>query len=261
MVRILSAIVILPIIVGIIWLLPAMATLVLAEVVALVAFFEFRGLAERVGSHVPPAVTAIGVLATCAATGWPNASVDGPLMVSTVAILATVVGSRPGGEQTLHDASAAIFALVYLGLPLGALAAIRTEFGAPRLLLLLATIMISDTAQFYGGRLLGRRPLAPALSPKKTVEGAIAGFVAGALGMVAIGLHWLPGVGASMLALLGATLVALGISGDLFESALKRSAGVKDASGLIPGHGGVLDRLDGLLFAGPVFYVYLRYVV
>lgn len=258
MVRILSALVVVPLVVGTVWLLPAPATLVLAELVAVAAMAEYVVLAKRVGSHVPAVIVTIGVMATCAAMGWPGATVAGTLMASTVAILAAVLGSRPAAEQTLRDATASVFVLLYLGLPLGALAAIRFDFGARPLLLLLITIMISDTAQFYGGRLLGRRPLAPTVSPKKTVEGAIAGFVAGAVGAAAFGRWWLPGLGPGMLVLLGAMLVALGIAGDLFESALKRGAGVKDASGLIPGHGGALDRIDGLLFAGPVFYLVLR---
>jgi phosphatidate cytidylyltransferase len=118
--------------------------------------------------------------------------------------------------------------------------------------------MISDTAQYYGGRTFGRSLLAPTISPKKTREGAITGFLAGGLAMVWLGGWALPGVGTLALALLGATVVALGIAGDLFESLLKRSAGVKDASGLIPGHGGMLDRVDSLLFAAPVYYAFLR---
>ena len=74
------------------------------------------------------------------------------------------------------------------------------------------------------------------------------------------GRWWLPGLAWPLRALLGAVIVALGIAGDLFESMLKRSAGVKDSSALIPGHGGVLDRIDALLFAAPIYYVVLKYV-
>ncbi len=260
MTRILSALVILPIVVGTIWFLPAGASLVLAEIAAVCAFVEYRRLTDRIGARVPGAVTGIGVVATCATMGWPDATIDGTLLAAMIAIGATVVGARPTGDQTLRDASAAMFAIVYIGLPLGALAAIRFEAGPQALLVLMGTVMISDTTQYYGGRLLGRRRLAPSISPSKTVEGALAGFAAGAVGMVTIGRWWLPAVSPGVLALLGATIVALGIVGDLFESSLKRSAGLKDASGLIPGHGGVLDRIDSLLFAGPVFYIVLRYL-
>jgi len=97
------------------------------------------------------------------------------------------------------------------------------------------------------------------ISPKKTIEGALTGFAAGAIALPALGHWWLPWLPPWALAMVGVTLVAAGIVGDLFESLLKRSAGVKDASALIPGHGGVLDRLDSLLFAGPVFYMFLRF--
>jgi phosphatidate cytidylyltransferase len=179
-------------------------------------------------------------------------------MAATIVLAALAVG-MPDGEDPLRDVATAVFAPVYIGLPLGALAAIRQHDGAPALFLLLLTIMASDTAQYYGGRAFGRRLLAPTVSPKKTVEGAVAGFVAGLVVMPLLGRLWLPAHPPALLALLGVTLAALGIAGDLFESLLKRRAGVKDASGLIPGHGGMLDRIDSLLLAGPVYYGFLRY--
>lgn len=258
MTRVLSALLLVPAVVAVVWLLPAWATLVLAAAVALVAFFEYRALALALGARIPAVITGIGVVAVCAATGWPEASVDGTLMAATIAVGASVMGSSTDGTQMLRDVSAALFALVYLGLPLGALAAIRAEAGAAVLLVLILTVMVSDSAQYYGGRLLGRRALAPTISPNKTVEGAAVGFVIGTLAMVSMGSRWLPAIPLGVLALLGAAVVALGIAGDLFESAMKRGAGVKDASGLIPGHGGMLDRIDALLFAGPVFYIFVR---
>jgi len=119
-------------------------------------------------------------------------------------------------------------------------------------------VWVSDTAQFYAGTLFGRHRLSPAISPKKSVEGAIGGFLAGMAVMIGLGRVWLPQLDVALLAGVGAVLVALGIAGDLFESLLKRSAGVKDASALIPGHGGVLDRIDALLFVVPGFYLFLR---
>ena len=116
---------------------------------------------------------------------------------------------------------------------------------------MMLTVFVSDTAQSYTGRAFGRRPLAPAISPKKTIEGALGGFVAGGVFLALAGGWWLPSVPLPLRVALGVTVVALGIVGDLFESMLKRSAGVKDSSALIPGHGGVLDRIDALLSPHP----------
>ena len=152
---------------------------------------------------------------------------------------------------------ARLLAPLYLGMPLGMLAAVQMVGGRMATLLLIAGVVVSDSAQYYSGRSLGRRPLAPKISPKKTVEGTIGGLVIGTT-FVAVAGQWVfPGAGAAMLGLLGVAVVVLGICGDLFESRLKRAAGVKDSSSLIPGHGGVLDRIDALLFAVPPYYVYL----
>jgi phosphatidate cytidylyltransferase len=149
---------------------------------------------------------------------------------------------------------------LYIGLPIAALIGIRAISGPRGLFLLMLTVMVSDTSQYYTGRAFGRRRLAPIVSPKKTVEGAIGGAVVGTALFAIAGIWWLPQVPVLFRVVLGITIVALGIAGDLFESMLKRSAGVKDSSSLIPGHGGVLDRIDALLFAAPVYYIVLRYV-
>ena len=119
---------------------------------------------------------------------------------------------------------------------------------------------MSDTAQYYTGRLTGRHLLAPAISPKKTVEGAIGGVVFGTLVFAVLGGWPLGRMPVALRVLVGVAIVLAGIAGDLFESMLKRSAGVKDSSSIIPGHGGILDRIDALLFAAPVYYIVLQYV-
>jgi len=161
------------------------------------------------------------------------------------------------GGLAVQDASARFLAPWYIGIPLGMLVAVHGA-GGPRLtLLLLGTIVISDSAQYYTGRMFGKRPLAPAISPKKTIEGAIGGVVIGTAFTVVAGSLLVDGDHLAC-AILGVSVVVLGICGDLFESRLKRVAGVKDSSALIPGHGGVLDRIDALLFAAPAFYLYVR---
>ena len=193
------------------------------------------------------------------AVGAPGAK-SGFLLVGTMLVLLIVVlATRKPEPDVPAAAAAAVFPAIYLGVPLALTAVIRDQWGREALLLGLVVVWISDTAQFYVGSALGRHRLAPLVSPKKSVEGAVGGFVAGIAAMALIGRYWLPLVSLPVLAAAGAVLVALGIAGDLFESLLKRSVKVKDSSALIPGHGGVLDRIDSLCFSAPLFFHLTRF--
>ena len=259
MARFLSALVLMPIVIGTVWFLPPIATLVLALVAATLAFVEYAAIAAALGARVPRAVSGAAVLGACAALGSGWTILDVILLTAMIAIGAAAVGTAQPGPEILRNASAAVFPVVYIGLPLGALAAVREAGGREAVVLIMTTIVISDSAQYYSGRALGRRPLAPAISPKKTREGAIGGVVFGTLAF-AIGARYVfPATPILLVALVGASIATLGIVGDLFESLLKRSAGVKDSGTLIPGHGGMLDRIDSWLFAAPVYYVFVRY--
>ncbi|MDQ3211664.1 MAG: phosphatidate cytidylyltransferase [Acidobacteriota bacterium] len=260
MTRVLSALVLLPILVGSIWFLPPAATLALSLLAAALAFSEYARLAAALGASVPRLLSGTAVLAACAAVGGPYAPAEIVVMTAMIAIGAAAVGSGRPGPAILRDTAAALFPVVYIGLPLGALAAVRVAGGREAVLLLILCIVTSDSAQYYTGRALGRRPLAPSISPKKTLEGAFGGLVFGTMCMAVVGRVVFPAAGFPILLLVGATISALGIVGDLFESLLKRSAGMKDSSALIPGHGGVLDRIDSWLFAAPVYYVFVRYL-
>ncbi len=150
---------------------------------------------------------------------------------------------------------------MYIGTGLGTLVGNYVYGGRGAVLLLMATIVVSDSAQYYAGRTFGRRPLALRISPKKTIEGALGGFVLAPVFLIVAAYDLIPAATNQLaLGVLAVALVAGGIAGDLFESMLKRAAGLKDSSALIPGHGGVLDRIDALLFASPIFYVYLRWL-
>ena len=117
-------------------------------------------------------------------------------------------------------------------------------------------VAAGDTAAFVTGRAIGRRKLAPAVSPNKTVEGAIGGLL-GSVGCSVLYAHgFLSGVPAGYAAAAGAAVGIFGQGGDLFESLLKRAAGVKDSGTMLPGHGGIFDRADGILAAGPVLYLF-----
>jgi phosphatidate cytidylyltransferase len=269
MTRIISGAILIACATGAVWLAPPLVFLAIAELLLVVAVSEYAGLARAGGIAVPAtASTVAAVLTSIGLTSvpWsgaglrPSPTLDIVLMTAFVALAAVTMGLWRGERDALARAAAAVFPSLYLALPIGAMVAVRQSRGPAVLFLLVLTVVVSDTAQYYTGRLFGRRPLAPAISPKKTIEGAIGGFIAGSLLLVVAGRWWLPVVDVPLRALLGVAVVALGIAGDLFESMLKRSAGVKDSSTLIPGHGGILDRIDALLFAAPVYYIVLKYV-
>jgi phosphatidate cytidylyltransferase len=259
--RVLSGAVLFVLAVGIVWFSTPAIFLAVAELLLVLALVEFVSLARASGLPVPAIPAGIAAMLTCAAfaQGLPL-PLDSVLISALVALGALTLTGWNGGRDALGLASASLFPALYLGLPVGAMVAIRETRGRDALFLLMLTVFASDTAQYYSGRAFGRRPLAPAISPKKTVEGAVGGFVFGAVVCAVIGAVWLPVVPVALRAAIGVMIVALGIAGDLFESMLKRSAGVKDSSSLIPGHGGILDRIDALLFAAPVYYVVLKYV-
>lgn len=264
MTRVLSGAILGAFAVAVVWFAPPMLFLAVAELLLLLAFLEYLTLARTTGLSVPPIPSAVAAMLTCAAlVPALQVPLDVVLISAFVALSAltlTVWSNGDRGSHALGLAAAGVFPSLYLGLPLGAMVAVREGRGRDALLLLMLTVVVSDTAQYYSGRAFGRRPLAPAISPKKTVEGALGGLLFGAMTFLAAGGWALPAVPPALRAALGVMVVALGIAGDLFESMLKRSADMKDSSGLIPGHGGILDRIDALLFVAPVYYVVLKYV-
>ncbi|MDY6911778.1 MAG: phosphatidate cytidylyltransferase [Chloroflexota bacterium] len=160
--------------------------------------------------------------------------------------------------------------VVYLGLLLGYLILLRRSFGWEWTLLAILTVSAVDTSAYFVGRAWGRHRLAPKISPKKTCEGAVGGLVGGLAAAVMLAFAFgLMGeadlLNASIelwqVILLGVLIAVVSQLGDFTESMLKRSAGVKDAGGLIPGHGGILDRVDSVVFIGVLVYYYLRWAL
>lgn len=161
-----------------------------------------------------------------------------------------------------EDTMASLFTLVY---PLSLFAAIAMlceysaegDKGKIALLCAFAMPLMGDTFAYFGGRLLGKKKLCPRLSPNKTVAGSIFGFVGGGAGGVLVYYLqniWDAGAGITLLVLLGVSLGGAGQIGDLFASSIKRYAGIKDYSKVFSEHGGVLDRLDSVLFCAPIIY-------
>jgi phosphatidate cytidylyltransferase len=260
MTRVLTALLLLPIVLGIVWFLPPIGTVVLAAAAAVAATIELATIAASLSAPFPRVLVACAVGAACVSVGLGVIPLEAVLLGAMVLIGAVTVATRQPGPSALHGASAAMFAIAYVGVPLGAVAAIQVLGGREAVILLVVTIVASDSAQYYAGRAFGRTPLAPAISPKKTREGAIGGVVFGTAVMTLGGRIVFPAASWVVLAATGLGVVLSGIIGDLFESLLKRGAGIKDSSALIPGHGGILDRIDSWLFAGPVYYFFVRYL-
>ena len=202
----------------------------------------------------------LATLLACAMVPFQWVDIESVLAASLLLIAFNVLLSDRVGTPLLADTAAAVLAPVYIGVPLGCLVGVHAIAGREAVILLIATVAVSDSAQFYAGRTFGRTPLAPLRSPKKTREGAVGGFVVAPLFLAVAGAYWLPAYPWWWHASVGLGIVITGIIGDLFESMLKRAANMKDSGTLIPGHGGVLDRIDALLFAAPLFYFFLRSV-
>ena len=151
--------------------------------------------------------------------------------------------------------------LLYLPFLLGQLVLLRSlPSGRGWIFLVLLVVMVCDTFAYVVGSKIGKRKLYPAVSPNKSIEGGIGGLAGAVTAVLVAGATFMPQLGVVDGIFVGLLLGCIGQVGDLFESMLKRACGVKDSGDIIPGHGGVLDRLDSLLFAFPIVYLLARYV-
>ena len=187
-----------------------------------------------------------------------------PLIAVAVVSAIAAMARRADPEAMLDATSSTIFPVLLVGLPLGYTAALRVvpgETGADLVLLMMVCVTFGDAAAYYTGRAFGKHRMAPVISPKKSWEGA-AGAIGGSLIGALVAHFWF----FQRLTLGHAAVVAVivciaGMLGDLAESMMKRATGVKDSSAILPGHGGILDRLDALIFSAPVLYYYWRIVL
>jgi phosphatidate cytidylyltransferase len=257
--RVGTAVVVLPLLVaGMLWAPSAVGVGIVGTAVAL-GFREYVELLVARGLTpfgLAGALVTAATFAQVAFSGWPGV----PLApVAMLVALVPVLVRRGEFAATVPAAAGTLLGALYLGGLGGAIAALRilspASLGPARILLMMAIVMAADTLAFFAGSLLGRRKLAPAISPGKTVEGAVGALLGGVLGACAVQATLLPIPRLHAIGL-GLAVSAAAIAGDLFESLLKRWAGVKDSGALFPGHGGMLDRLDSLLFGGAVLYYY-----
>jgi phosphatidate cytidylyltransferase len=226
--------------------------LLISLAVALVAW-EFSRLCPVGTDGLSSTLTVLGALAWHAALATGTAAPGVVALLAGTALVRAVLGREAFREGVLR-AGWVLLGAAYGGGLLGCATLVRAlPDGRGLVYYVTAVTWAADTAAFYVGSRLGRTLLAPRVSPGKTVEGAVGGLLAALLVGVA-GSGWAWPVSAGTAAAASLALAAVGILGDLAESAVKRAAGVKDSGGLIPGHGGVLDRLDSLVFATPLLY-------
>jgi phosphatidate cytidylyltransferase len=264
--RILTALVLAPLVLALVFLGPKWLLTVVAAGVAMLAAWEFLALTEKCGARPPRLAVLVAI--GCLFFGnyqWPEET--GTLFgLLSIGLLVYCTFKSPV-ERVLADVTSCIFALFYLGLTLITLPMLREAANGPSLLaFLFLTVWAGDSAAMYVGRSFGRNKMAPKLSPNKTWEGSI-GSVLGSMAVAGILLglaRFLAQWNSATLSFsdgawwywvgLAAVVNVAAQVGDLAESALKRGAGVKDSGTILPGHGGVLDRIDALLLAAPVLW-------
>ena len=268
--RVLTAVVLLPILIASI-LIPRLDLLFVALVVAalVIALFEFWLLAKRqqVKADVGAGYLGAAALLTIFYFTEPGKWIDfgmmqGVILILTMGSLAAAMVRGAPFERMIMSVGTTVLGVLYVVVLGGHLIAVRMGFEPALSRHLLAffflVIMSADSAAYYAGRIFGRQKLAPTISPGKTWEGVIGGLMISLL-VAALAHFWFfPELRLKLALPLAAVMNLLSIVGDLTESALKRSVGAKDTANILPGHGGVLDRIDSLLFNAPLIYYFGR---
>jgi phosphatidate cytidylyltransferase len=262
--RVGSAAVLIPVFVWITMGAPSWVFQLLVVAASVVACLELARMFERTGRPINTWLT-VGVggalTASFATSLYGITSFGGRDLVLLLGV--GLICSAPlwtSGKPQVESTANTLFGAIYVGLLLGYAIWLHGGASGPQLVLFLVGVTwAGESAAYLVGSSLGRRRLAPILSPRKTFEGAAAQVVVSVAMALALSAWLLPGCGLVGAAGAGVVLGVIGQIGDLAESAIKRSIGTKDTGGLIPGHGGMLDRIDSLLFNAPALYLYSMY--
>jgi phosphatidate cytidylyltransferase len=186
-----------------------------------------------------------------------------PLLLALILLILSVLfmGTSQNHATTITPIGISFFGILYIGFLLSHVSLIRNlPHGKEWALFLITTVWAGDISALSSGSFFGRHKLYPKISPKKTYEGLFGGILGSIVVAMAFGFLFFPGIGKGILILLAMGIGIFGQLGDFSESMIKRSAQVKDSGDLIPGHGGMLDRLDSFLFSSPFLYYSLTYL-
>jgi phosphatidate cytidylyltransferase len=260
--RIVSALVLIPATLAIVFFAPPLYYLLALGIVGSLCLAEYFQIMRALGAHGQSWLGHIGFWLLLAGYQFDFLP---PALISMSVVLAaflTAMWRRDPVRERVLGLMANLLGIFYFAPSLYAALAVRfngnSHLGLEWTLTLLVVIWTGDTVALFGGRRFGRTPFAPQLSPKKTNEGAVGGLLAGTMAAVLLNHFFFIDLPLRHVLLASLLIGIFGQLGDLAESMLKRAADVKESSNLIPGHGGILDRIDSLLFAFPVLYVYLQ---
>jgi phosphatidate cytidylyltransferase len=254
--RVLSALILIPAIVYVVQFAPVAVSIAVTFIVMLLALQEYLSLVE-----IPLSFRLVSTLIAALVTLvhiWPQFYIL--LLIGAMLLLTLALFSGLELSAAFRATVSSFFGAGYVGGLMGFLIAVRMlDGGEDFLMMLLIIIWAGDSFAYFAGKSFGRHKLSPNVSPNKTWEGAVAGFVFGIIAAAICKFTFVPQIQLVHAIGLGAVVGVFGQIGDLCESIVKRAAKVKDSGGIIPGHGGMLDRVDSLLFGAPAMYYYLSF--
>jgi len=244
--------------------------LVLALIIGLVSLWEFYNMfsERKVYAYQYAGLVAAAAMLVSIAL---NTALLAPVTLGGIALI-LLLSIRKQQEVAALNTAITITGLAYIAVFMGALLHLRLNFetwypqyagsraGGLLILLVFLSIWICDIAAYFCGKAFGKHKLAPSVSPKKTIEGAVAGLLGAILVAVGLGMFMLPETALRDLVVTGIVAGIFGQLGDLIESRFKRDAGVKDSSAILPGHGGLLDRFDSLIFVSPFLWCWFYFM-
>ncbi len=260
--RIVTAALLIPLVLLAVYWFPFRIFLLLIDGVAVLAMWEFLNLLRHHGARGFPVIYPCVVLLPWLA-GFTPEWIPAFLVLTLLVLAASALIQIRSLREGLLSISGNAFGLFYLGVPLTLVGLLHPRFPGSgigwergnELILILLTIWISDSAAYFLGRAFGKRHIFSHISPKKSLEGFIAGILVPAVVVPLLGRYLLPERSLGFLVAAALLVSVAGIAGDLLESMFKRGAKVKDSSSLLPGHGGILDRIDSLLLAVPAYFL------